>query len=63
MAKSKNHTAHNQTKKAHRNGIKKLKSHRFPSSKGIDPKFKRNHKFVLQGNRKKALSKKLEKSS
>lgn len=35
MAKSKNHTAHNQTRKAHRNGIKKPKSNRYPSLKGV----------------------------
>ena len=35
MAKSKNHTAHNQTRKAHRNGIKKPKAGRFTSLKGV----------------------------
>ncbi|KAH3670706.1 hypothetical protein OGAPHI_001221 [Ogataea philodendri] len=38
MAKSKNHTAHNQTRKAHRNGIKKPKTYRYPSLKGVDAK-------------------------
>lgn len=33
--KSKNHTAHNQSYKAHRNGIKKPKSHRHSSTKGV----------------------------
>ena len=42
MAKSKNHTNHNQNKKAHRNGIKKPKNHRYISTKGMDPKFLRN---------------------
>ncbi|CAD6238707.1 unnamed protein product [Miscanthus lutarioriparius] len=34
MAKSKNHTAHNQSYKAHKNGIKKPKRHRQTSTKG-----------------------------
>ncbi|CDH54322.1 predicted protein [Lichtheimia corymbifera JMRC:FSU:9682] len=34
MAKSKNHTNHNQNSKAHRNGIKKPRQHRYPSLKG-----------------------------
>lgn len=42
MAKSKNHTNHNQSYKAHRNGIKKPKDHRYKSTKGMDPKFLRN---------------------
>ncbi|CAL9728996.1 large ribosomal subunit protein eL29 [Monosporozyma unispora] len=52
MSKSKNHTAHNQTKKAHRNGIKKPKTYKYPSLKGVDPKFKRNHKHALHGTTK-----------
>lgn len=35
MAKSKNHTAHNQTYKAHKNGIKKPKKFRYASRKGV----------------------------
>jgi large subunit ribosomal protein L29e len=35
MAKSKNHTNHNQTKKNHRNGILKPKKHRQTSTKGF----------------------------
>lgn len=35
MAKSKNHTAHNQTYKAHRNGIKKPKTFKYKSRKGV----------------------------
>ena len=40
MAKSKNHTAHNQSYKNHRNGIKKPKKHRYSSTKGVsdDPR-------------------------
>jgi large subunit ribosomal protein L29e len=52
MAKSKNHTNHNQNKKAHRNGIKKVKSHRYPSLKGVDAKFLRNQKFARNGTYK-----------
>ena len=35
MAKSKNHTNHNQTHKAHRNGIKKPKKQTYSSRKGV----------------------------
>ncbi|KAI4297225.1 hypothetical protein L6164_037120 [Bauhinia variegata] len=35
MAKSKNHTAHNQSYKAHKNGIKKPRRHRHTSTKGV----------------------------
>lgn len=35
MAKSKNHTNHNQNKKAHRNGIKKVKSGQDMNMKGV----------------------------
>jgi len=53
MAKSKNHTNHNQSKKAHRNGIKKPKSAgRTRSLKGVDPKFRRNALYALVGSRK-----------
>ncbi|KAG7097161.1 60S ribosomal protein L29 [Marasmius oreades] len=52
MAKSKNHTAHNQTRKAHRNGIKKPKSNRTVSLKGVDSKFRRNARFALVGSRR-----------
>eukprot|EP00775_Hariotina_reticulata_P010614 gene10614-10772_t len=34
MAKSKNHTANNQSKKAHRNGIKRPQKHKYTSRKG-----------------------------
>ncbi|CAJ0827560.1 14472_t:CDS:2 [Entrophospora sp. SA101] len=50
MAKSKNHTNHNQNRKAHRNGIKKPKTYRYPSLKGVDPKFIRNQRFAKKGN-------------
>jgi large subunit ribosomal protein L29e len=35
MAKSKNHTAGNQSRKAHRNGIKKPQKHKYHSTKGV----------------------------
>ncbi|XP_029005527.1 60S ribosomal protein L29 [Betta splendens] len=52
MAKSKNHTTHNQSRKAHRNGIKKPRSHRYESLKGVDPKFLRNLRFAKKHNKK-----------
>ncbi|KAL7341031.1 ribosomal L29e protein family-domain-containing protein, partial [Rhodotorula toruloides] len=52
MAKSKNHTNHNQNKKAHRNGIKKPKTNKYPSMKGVDPKFRRNARYAAQGTQK-----------
>ncbi|KAF9644403.1 hypothetical protein BDM02DRAFT_3121967 [Thelephora ganbajun] len=58
MAKSKNHTNHNQSRKAHRNGIKRPTSHRKSSLKGVDPKFRRNAKFALEGSRKAVLERK-----
>ena len=55
MAKSKNHTAHNQTAKQHRNGIKKPSRQRYTSTLGMDPKFLRNQrratKLRLQKNK------------
>ncbi|KAI5959692.1 hypothetical protein KGF57_002029 [Candida theae] len=56
MAKSKNHTNHNQNKKAHKNGIKKPKTYKYPSLKGVDAKFRRNHRYALHGTAK-ALAK------
>ncbi|OBS67086.1 hypothetical protein A6R68_04369 [Neotoma lepida] len=52
MAKSKNHTTHNQSRKWHRNGIKKLRSQRYESLKGVDPKFLRNMRFAKKHNKK-----------
>lgn len=51
MAKSKNHTNHNQNKKAHRNGIKRVTRHRFPSTKGVCTKFLRNQRFANRGTK------------
>ncbi|RRT43258.1 hypothetical protein B296_00055351 [Ensete ventricosum] len=52
MAKSKNHTAHNQSYKAHKNGIKKPRKHRHTSTKGVlmDPKFLRNQRYARKHN-------------
>uniref|UniRef100_A0A8C2WU90 60S ribosomal protein L29 n=2 Tax=Cyclopterus lumpus TaxID=8103 RepID=A0A8C2WU90_CYCLU len=52
MAKSKNHTTHNQSRKAHRNGIKKPRSQRYESLKGVDPKFLKNMRFAKKHNKK-----------
>eukprot|EP00242_Pyramimonas_sp_CCMP2087_P011663 CAMPEP_0198197270 /NCGR_PEP_ID=MMETSP1445-20131203/876_1 /TAXON_ID=36898 /ORGANISM="Pyramimonas sp., Strain CCMP2087" /LENGTH=57 /DNA_ID=CAMNT_0043866507 /DNA_START=88 /DNA_END=261 /DNA_ORIENTATION=+ len=56
MAKSKNHTAHNQSYKAHRNGIRKPKNLGRQSTKGMDPKFLRNQRYAKKHNVKKAES-------
>ncbi|XP_038936551.1 large ribosomal subunit protein eL29-like [Rattus norvegicus] len=69
MAKSKNHTTHNQSPKWHRNGIKKPRSQRYKSLKGVDPKFLRNMHFSkhnkkglrkMQANNAKAVSARAE---
>jgi len=55
MAKSTNHTAHNQSYKNHRNGIKKpeaLKKGQRRPLKGMDPKFLRNLRFAKKWNGK-----------
>jgi large subunit ribosomal protein L29e len=49
MAKSKNHTNHNQNKKAHRNGIKKPQKQRYTSLKGVCPRFRRNQRYACKG--------------
>ncbi|ELU45359.1 ribosomal l29e domain-containing protein [Rhizoctonia solani AG-1 IA] len=61
MAKSKkcefhSHTNHNQNKKAHRNGIKKPKTHYAGSMKG----FRRNQKYARLGTQKALAAKKAE---
>ncbi|XP_068663716.1 large ribosomal subunit protein eL29z-like [Aristolochia californica] len=56
MAKSKNHTAHNQSYKAHKNGIKKARKHRHTSTKGMDPKFLRNQRYARKEKRKDGAS-------
>ncbi|XP_059485241.1 uncharacterized protein LOC132202385 [Neocloeon triangulifer] len=54
MAKSKNHTAHNQHRKDHRNGIKKPKRFRSDHTRGVDSKFLKNLKFSRKHNLKPA---------
>ncbi|KAK7828766.1 hypothetical protein U0070_006551 [Myodes glareolus] len=67
MAKSKNHTTHNQFLKWHRNGIKKSQSQRYKSLNGVDPKFLRIMCFAkkkglkkMQANNAKAMSARAE---
>ncbi|GKZ01338.1 60S ribosomal protein L29-1 [Mayamaea pseudoterrestris] len=50
MVKQKNTCAHNNTRKAHANGIKKAKKSKFVSTRGMDPKFLRNQKFAKKYN-------------
>ena len=50
MAKSKNHTAHNQSRKAHRNGIKKPNVPKKIALQGMDSKFIRNLKYAKKHN-------------
>jgi len=50
MAKSKNHTNHNQNRKAHRNPTRKPNTKTKASMKGMDPKFLRNMKFAKKHN-------------
>merc|ERR1719198_115870 len=49
MAKSKNHTGHNQVYKNHRNGIKKTRRPRKMSMQGMNCKFIRNQAFAKRG--------------
>ncbi|XP_052036884.1 60S ribosomal protein L29-like [Apodemus sylvaticus] len=53
MAKSKNHTTHNQSCKGHRNGIQRPRSQRYEPLKGADPKFLRSQ----EAQQKKCLKK------
>ena len=60
MAKSKNHTNHNQGRKAHRNGIQRPKRQRYASLQGVDPKFLRNRRRAIKHmieKRREAVSK------
>ncbi|KAK1744248.1 60S ribosomal protein L29 [Skeletonema marinoi] len=50
MVKQKNACQHNNTQKAHANGIKKKKRTKYVSTKGMDPKFLRNQKFCKKYN-------------
>ena len=48
MAKSKNHTAHNQSSKAHRLGIKKEARQRYQSLKCCNSKYLRNRRRSIK---------------
>ena len=61
MAKSKNHTAHNQNAKAHKNGIKKPKRQRYSSLLGVNPKFLRNARRSIKGTRAAIVAKQAKK--
>ncbi|KAG9047484.1 60S ribosomal protein L29 [Tulasnella sp. UAMH 9824] len=50
MAKSKNHTNHNQIRKAHRNGILKPKTNYARTLRYRNPKMRKNQKAVTAGN-------------
>lgn len=39
-----------------KNSIKKPKTSRYPSLKGTDPKFRRNHRYALHGTMKALVS-------
>ncbi|KPM04316.1 long-chain-fatty-acid-CoA ligase 5 isoform X3 [Sarcoptes scabiei] len=60
MAKSKNHTNHNQNRKDHRNGIHRPKKLRKQSMKGVDQKLLRNMKFCRKFNKSREELLKLE---
>ncbi|PVU90108.1 hypothetical protein BB559_004788 [Furculomyces boomerangus] len=60
MAKSKNHTNHNQNSKAHRNGIRRPTKQRYLSLRGVDRKFLRNQRFAKRGSRNAVVKNKLE---
>jgi large subunit ribosomal protein L29e len=60
MAKSKNHTNHNQNAKAHRNGLKKPKAAARGSMKGVCPKFMRNQRYAIKAQVKLALAAKAQ---
>ena len=66
MAKSTNHTAHNQSYKNHRNGIKKpdqLSKGQRRTQRGMDPKFLRNMKFAKKHNLSRAQAEKRAKAN
>ena len=48
MAKSKNHTNHNQGYKNHRNGIKKPLRNKHQSLKGVNAKYLRNRRRAIK---------------
>lgn len=48
MAKSKNHTNHNQNFKHHRNGIKPVPNHRYPDQKCVNQVFLKNKRRCVK---------------
>ena len=44
MAKSKNHTNHNQSVKNHKNGIKNVPDHRYKSAEGVNQVYLKNRR-------------------
>eukprot|EP00913_Durusdinium_trenchii_P031802 g29786.t1 len=60
MAKSKNHTGHNQIYKNHRNGIKKTRRPRKMSMEGMNCRFVRNQAFAKRGMQKLSAEEKEE---
>lgn len=54
-SQQKNTCAHNNTHKAHANGIKKKKRTKYVSTQGMDPKFLRNQKFCKKYNKAKRV--------
>ena len=52
MAKSKNHTNHNQGYKNHRNGIKRPKRNRYQNLKGVNAKYLRNRRRAIKYDKK-----------
>ena len=48
MAKSKNHTNHNQNFKHHRNGIKPVADHRYPNQKCVNQIFLKNRRRAIK---------------
>ena len=51
MAKSKNHSTHNQGHKNHRNGIKRPVRNRYESLKAVNAKFLRNRRRAIKYDR------------
>ena len=52
MAKSKNHSTHNQGHKNHRNGIKKAARERYEPLKAVNAKFLRNRRRAIKFDEK-----------
>ena len=52
MAKSKNHSTHNQGHKNHRNGIKKAVRNKYESLKAVNTKYLRNRRRGIKFDEK-----------